>query len=187
MIFPNKYIALSQNEYKNKEFQIVPIRYEDKLDILKWRNEQIYHLRQSELLTKESQENYFKNTISKLFTEINPTQLLFSFLKNNNCIGYGGLVHIDWENKSSEISFIMKTTLEKKYFHFYWKTFLQLIEKPAFEDLKLHKLTTYAFDIRPKLYIALEESGYQKEAVLENKCFINNEYKNIIIHSKRNL
>lgn len=186
MIFPTKYIALSQNVFKNKEFQISPIRFKDRLDIMKWRNEQMYHLRQSKVLTLKDQENYFKNVISKLFSKKKPNQLLFSFFKNNNFIGYGGLVHIDWKNKSAEISFIMKTTLEKKYFQFYWKKFLQLIEKPAFEDIKLHKLNTYAFDIRPQLYLALEESGYKKEAVLENQCFINNMYKNVIIHSKKN-
>ena len=182
MIFPTKYKALSQNIFQSGEFKIVPIRYKDRLDIMKWRNEQMYHLRQSEVLTEENQEGYYKNIISKLFTKKKPNQLLFSFLKNDKCIGYGGLVHIDWENKSAEISFIMATSLEKKYFNYNWKIFLKLIEKPAFEDLNLYKLNTYAFDIRPKLYIALEEAGYKKEAILENRCFI----KNIIIHSKIN-
>ena len=49
MIFPTKYIALSQNIFQTGEFQIVPIRYKDRLDIMKWRNEQMYHLRQAEV------------------------------------------------------------------------------------------------------------------------------------------
>ena len=68
MIFPSRYKALSQNTFQFEEFQIVPIRYKDRLDIMKWRNEQMYHLRQSELLTKENQESYYQNIVSKLFT-----------------------------------------------------------------------------------------------------------------------
>ena len=52
---------------------------------MKWRNEQMYHLRQSKVLTLKDQ-NYFKNVISKLFSKKKPNQLLFSFFKNNNFI-----------------------------------------------------------------------------------------------------
>ena len=38
------------------QYKIVPIRYEDRFDIMKWRNEQMYHLRQSKPLTEEDQE-----------------------------------------------------------------------------------------------------------------------------------
>jgi hypothetical protein len=33
--------------------------------------------------------------------------LLFSFLKNGECIGYGGLVHINWIDQNAEISFMI--------------------------------------------------------------------------------
>ena len=83
---------------------------------MKWRNEQIYHLRQSELLTEESQERYFQDIVSKLFNQKEPDQLLFSFLKNDKIIGYGGLVHINWTDRNAEISFIMDTNEEKNIF-----------------------------------------------------------------------
>ncbi|GAK91039.1 putative ribosomal-protein-serine acetyltransferase [Nonlabens ulvanivorans] len=51
------------------------------MDIMKWRNEQMYHLRQAEKLTEQSQDSYFKNVVSKLFEQEKPNQLLFSFLK----------------------------------------------------------------------------------------------------------
>ena len=41
----------------------MPIRYEDRMDIMEWRNEQIYHLRQKNPLTKVDQESYFKQVI----------------------------------------------------------------------------------------------------------------------------
>ena len=63
---PN-YRRLSKNIINKGKFSIVPIRYEDRLDIMKWRNEQIYHLRQSKPLDKESQNHYFNNEIARLF------------------------------------------------------------------------------------------------------------------------
>ncbi|WP_038025440.1 GNAT family N-acetyltransferase [Tenacibaculum maritimum] len=180
------YKVLKKQSFSEGSYAIVPIRFKDKLDIMKWRNEQIYHLRQAKILTEEDQKEYFKNVVSKLFKEEKPNQILFSYLKDNKCIGYGGLVHINWIDKNAEISFIMDTLLEKKYFDFHWKTYLSLIEEVAFKELKLHKLVTYAFDLRPHLYKVLEESNYLEEAVLKEHCLHNNEFKNVIIHSKIN-
>jgi hypothetical protein len=49
----------------------------------------------------------------KLFQLQKPNQILFSFLEENKCIGYGGLVHINWNDINGEISFIIDTKLEK--------------------------------------------------------------------------
>ncbi len=184
MKFPDKYPFLKQNEFSCGEYSIVPIRYEDRLDIMKWRNEQMYHLRQNELLTKEKQNFYYQNIVSKLFEQEQPEQILFSYLKNGECIGYGGLVHINWLDKNAEISFIMNTALEEKEFELHWTTYLQLIEKVAFEKLGLHKIFTYAFDLRPHLYKAVEKAGFVKEAVLKEHCFFDGEFKNVVIYCK---
>ena len=107
----NSYKVLNNQVYTKDNFSIVPIRYEDRLDIMKWRNEQMYHLRQAKPLTIKDQDDYFENVVSKLFEAEKPNQLLFSFLKNGEFVGYGGLVHINWIDKNAEISFIMNTYL----------------------------------------------------------------------------
>ena len=112
----NKFKILSKDIYEYNEFSIVPLRFEDRYLIMNWRNEQMYHLRQSDILTIEKQDKYFKEVISKNFEEDKPSQILFSFLYNNECIGYGGLVHINWTDQNAEISFLINTELEKKYF-----------------------------------------------------------------------
>jgi RimJ/RimL family protein N-acetyltransferase len=180
------YSCLTNSVFQQGEFSIVPLRYEDRLDILKWRNEQIYHLRQNKPLTVEDQENYFNTVVDKLFDEEQPNQILFSYLENGKCIGYGGLVHINWIDKNAEISFVMNTTLEVNEFQCNWINYLKLIEKVAFEDLKLHKIFTYAFDLRPHLYQAIEIAGFSKEAVLKEHCLFNNVYSDVVIHSKFN-
>jgi len=177
------YKSLSKQFFLNNERKIVPIRYQDRFDIMKWRNEQVYHLRQDNPLTIEDQENYFLKIINSLFDEEQPNQILFSYLENDICIGYGGLVHINWVDKNAEISFIMDTSLEEEFFGLHWTTFLNLIEQVAIE-VNLHKIFTYAFDLRPHLYSLLEGSKYVREAVLKEHCFFEGKYIDVIIHSK---
>ena len=181
-----KYKILSQQKFSKDQYSIEPIRFEDKFDILKWRNEQMYHLRQPEPLTEQDQINYFSNVVAKIFDKEKPEQILFSYLENGKCIGYGGLVHINWIDKNAEISFIMDTSLEKEYFDFHWKTYLRLIEEVAFKELKFHKIFTYAFNLRPHLYEVLENSQFLKEAVLKEHCFFEGKFIDVIIHSKVN-
>lgn len=178
------YRCLGKQIFNINDFSIVPIRSEDRYSIMQWRNEQIYHLRQNRVLTIEDQDHYFENVVQHLFEQEQPQQLLFSFLKNEECIGYGGLVHINWIDKNAEISFIMDTNLEKDYFEFYWTTYLEVIEEVAFKELPLHKIFTYAFDLRKHLYSIFEKSGYKEEARLKEHCFFEEEYKDIVIHSK---
>jgi RimJ/RimL family protein N-acetyltransferase len=180
------YKALNKQVYSEGIYSIVPIRFEDRMYIMNWRNEQIYHLRQSQPLTIQDQDNYFNTIMNQLFEAEKPSQLLFSYLENDTCIGYGGLVHINWIDKNAEISFVMNTKLEKEMFKFHWGTFLQLLENIAFNELKFHKIFTYAFDIRPHLYEVLESNNYLKEAVLNEHCFFNNQFIDVIIHSKKN-
>jgi len=178
------YKVLNKQVFSLGEYSIVPIRMEDRYDIMQWRNEQMYHLRQAEPLTKSKQNAYFENVVAKLFEQEQPNQLLFSFLKGEECIGYGGLVHINWTDKNAEISFIMETELEKQSFEKYWGLFLDLIEQVAFYELKLHKIFVYAFDLRPHLFKAIETKNFTKEAILEEHCFYNEKFIDVIIHSK---
>lgn len=178
------YNCLTNSVFQQGSFSIVPLCYEDRLDIMKWRNEQIYHLRQNKPLTVEDQENYFNTVVDNLFDQEQPNQILFSYLENGKCIGYGGLVHINWIDRNAEISFVMDTTLEVNDFQSNWINYLKLIEKVAFEDLKLHKIFVYAFDLRPHLYTALEGSGYIEDARLKEHCFFNNKFIDVLIYSK---
>lgn len=181
-----EYRVLKKQVFTNNQFRIVPIRNIDQLDIMRWRNEQIYHLRQNKPLTEQEQSQYFAGTIAHLFSQEKPNQILFSYMEGETCIGYGGLVHINWIDLNAEISFIMDTSLEKEYFSAHWSTYLSMIEEAAFKDLKLHKLYVYAFDLRPHLYRVLEQNAYIQEAELKEHCYVNQEYKSVIIHSKWN-
>lgn len=179
---PN-YICLQHQEHQFGDYSIVPLRYEDRFSIMKWRNEQIYHLRQTRPLTEDDQQHYFDNVVSKLYGNSKPDQILFSYLKSGTCIGYGGLVHINWIDRNGEISFIMDTQLESEQFELHWRNWLMMLKDVAFDDLGLHKIYTYAFDLRPHLYTMLEANGYKREATLKDHCLFNGEYKDVVIHS----
>lgn len=183
----NIYSCLSQQVYTSGKFTLVPIRIEDRYVIMKWRNEQIYHLRQAKPLTKEDQDAYFENVVSKIFDQGQPEQILFSFLEDGGtCIGYGGLVHINWVDKNAEISFIMDTSLEENRFQEIWLSYLKLIEEVGFKGLLLHKIYTFAFDIRPNLYEIFEYSGFILDSRLKEHCLFNNKFIDVVIHSKFN-
>lgn len=180
------YNCLHKQEITMGEFAIVPIRYEDRLAIMKWRNEQMYHLRQEKILTENDQESYFQNIIHPSFKEEKPAQILFSFLQNEKCIGYGGLVHINWQSHQAEVSFIMASELEADNFETNWITFLHLLEKIAFTDLNLSSLFTYAYDLRPHLYKAIENAGFQQSKRLEKEQLIEGKLIDVVIHTKKN-
>lgn len=182
----NYYKVLNKQVFSIENYSIVPIRYKDRLEIMKWRNEQIYHLRQSKPLTVVDQENYFDTIVSKLFEQKQPNQILFSYLENGKCIGYGGLVHINWENRNAEISFVMNTALESLFFEKYWSIYLTLIEELAFVELNLHKIFTYAFDLRPQIYPVLEKKGFSLEAILKEHIFFNDRFIDVYQHIKLN-
>jgi RimJ/RimL family protein N-acetyltransferase len=184
MQFPSKYKVLSIEIVSEQGFSLVPIRFEDRIPIMKWRNEQIYHLRQKEPLTVEGQDKYYREYVASLFEQDAPENLLFSYLKDGVCIGYGGLVHINWTDRNAEISFIIDTELENSEFHQHWGRYLKLLAKIAFDGLHLHKIYTYAFDIRPKLFPAVEAAGFEREAILKEHFLFNGNYYDVVYHAR---
>ena len=107
------YLTLKKQNFQFGIYKLTPIRFEDRYKIMKWRNEQLYHLRQTKPLTKSEQDYYFNNVLIPQKKSKKPNQILFSFLKGNNLVAYGGLVHINWVKKEAEISFVIDTSIEK--------------------------------------------------------------------------
>ncbi|MDO9001527.1 MAG: GNAT family N-acetyltransferase [Bacteroidota bacterium] len=179
------YKCLNTNQFSEGNYTLAPIRDEDKYDILNWRNSQIDILRQQEAITKEQQDYYFDTTIAQLFEQEKPKQLLFSFLLDDKLIGYGGLVHIDWVKKTAEISFLTETSRSqsKEIFISDWINYLSLLKKVADNVLNFNSIFTFAYDIRPNLYIALEASGFKETSRIKQHIKINEEFKDAVIHT----
>jgi len=181
-----QYKNLFYTQNKVDDFSLVPIRMEDRELIRTWRNEQMYHLRQNKPLTEADQTRYFNEVVVPLFSQEQPEQYLFSYVKQGECIGYGGLVHINYMRQSAELSFIMNTSLESSEFHLHWANFLTLIEPIAFTALALNRIFTYAYDLRPHLYPVLTECGFLLERCIPNALLIEGKPIKAVIHSKWN-
>ena len=182
--FPLHYNIIGQEDYSENNFSISPIRFEDRYQIMKWRNEQLFHLRQEKILTREEQDLYFNTIVRNIFEEKKPNQLLFSFLENNILVGYGGLVHINWSRKSAEISFLISTEKNTTHFSEYWDTFLKLIQKVAFKKLNFDYLFTYSYELRPKLYPILLRNNFKLKRLVKGEIQHENKPINSLIHVK---
>jgi RimJ/RimL family protein N-acetyltransferase len=67
-----------------------------------------------------------------------------------------------------------------------WEIFLNLIQKIAFEEVHFHKIYTFAFDLRPRLYAALTHEGFKEEARLSEHVRHLDTFIDVLIHSKFN-
>ena len=162
------YRLLPQAEYRWQNYQLVPIRYEDREPIRAWRNAQLEVLRQAEPLTAAQQEAYFQRVVLPLFEQEQPGQLLFSLLHNNELIAYGGLVHLSWPDGRAEVSFLVDPTraADPATYRQDFRAYLRLLGQVAFEDLKFNRLFTETYDIRPAHVAILEEAGFRLEGRL---------------------
>ncbi|GAB2717039.1 hypothetical protein GCM10011495_08460 [Hymenobacter frigidus] len=162
------YRPLPQAEYRWQNYQLVPIRYEDREPIRAWRNAQLEVLRQAEPLTTEQQEAYFQRVVLPLFEQEQPGQLLFSLLYKNELIAYGGLVHLSWPDGRAEVSFLVDPTraADPATYRQDFRAHLRLLGQVAFDGLKFNRLFTETYDIRPAHVTILEEAGFRLEGRL---------------------
>jgi RimJ/RimL family protein N-acetyltransferase len=152
--------------------------------IKNWRNQQIDFLRQTTLLTNKDQKEYYNNFILPSFSTNKPKIILFSFMKLKKCIGYGGLINIDWNSKRAELSFLLDTNRSKnlKIYRKEFKIFLNLITRLSFVELKLNRLFTETFDIRPVHIDVLQKFGFKFEGRLKKHTFVQGRFVDSLIH-----
>lgn len=178
------YACLKNQAFFSGDYSIVPIRYEDMFSIMDWRNDQIRYLRQAAPLTHEQQEKYYQEFLVPSFSEKQPKQVLVSFLYKGKCIGYGGIVHIDWVSRRGEVSFLIETkrSVDPELYRQDFKAFLELIKRLAFEGLHFHRLHGETYDIRPLHIEILESMGFVLEGRMKDHVFVDGRYVDALIH-----
>ena len=90
---------MQRQQWQMGRYSIVAIRPDDRWKIMEWRNEQLDILRQPGVLTRDMQQRYFDQVVIPQFSQTTPLQILVSYLYDDQLIGYGGLVHIQWVDK----------------------------------------------------------------------------------------
>lgn len=178
------YIHLKSNVYSLGEYSVVPFRKVDLMNVKTWRNDQMDVLRQKALLTDENQLNYYNNFIEPSFSDPNSRIILFSFLLNNECIGYGGLTNIHWEDKRIELSFLLNTERVKNenIYTSDFKHFIELMKTIVFVDLEFNRIFTETYDIRNLHISILESCGFKLEGRMREHVRINDKYVDSLIH-----
>jgi RimJ/RimL family protein N-acetyltransferase len=178
------YTRLQKNRFSHGPYELVPLREQDIFAIREWRNNQLSILRQQAPLTEEMQKKYFETVVKPSFSAEFPQQMLFSYLFKGDCIGYGGIVHIDWHSHRGEVSFLLDTHRVKDSSHYAhdFAIFLQLIKQIAFDELHFHRLFTETFDMRPTHISVLESQGFILEGRMKEHVLIDGNYIDSLIH-----
>ncbi len=183
---PDNYKVL--NGKKDFSFKTISLRSIKKNDIeliRSWRNKQTKILRQKEIISKKTQEEYFRNYVWSTMHSSNPKQILLSIRKDKQTIGYGGFVNISWDDKRAEISFLVSDQIADK--KFLYKTifteFIYLIQNIAFNDLNFNRIYTETYDIRPLHISILENNKFKLEGRMKSHVMIDNKEVDSLIHA----
>ena len=178
------YVCLQQQHFEQASYSISSVQEAHIEQIRKWRNAQLDVLRQSIPIEPQQQIYYFNKKIWPSMLMAKPATILVSFFHNGKLIGYGGLVHIAWEHRRAEISFLLSPERGKNYdiYQTDFSTFLSLMKRMAFSDLKLHRIFTETFDIRTHHIKILESNGFVREGVLREHVWIDAKAVSSIFH-----
>ena len=183
-----EYKCLKNNILKENSFLLKPLTMEDMELIRLWRNQQMDVLRQKKEISKSEQISYFEKNIVTLFDKEKPSQLLFSYFKDNILVGYGGLVHLSWDDKRAEMSFLLNPIYIKNdnIYKEYFSQFIAFMKQINFDQLFFHKLFTETYEHRNFHINILVDSGFQLEGILRDHVYLNKKYFNSLIHSTIN-
>ena len=156
------------------------IKYKHIFQILEWRNKQIKYLRQKRKINLIYQIYYYFFKINNQYNKVKPDQLLYMVNYKKKIIGYGGLVHIDWSNRQSEISFLTSPNIHtnKAIYKKYFNNFFEIIENFA-KKKNIILITTETFNHRKINILLLKELGFKidKKKSQKNSTF---QYKSIL-------
>lgn len=175
---------LKKAEFSYHDYSIVPLREQDIQSIKEWRNAQLDVLRQKRKLTNENQERYYHKIVQPTFTHPAPLQMLFSYILNGECIGYGGITNIDWESKRVELSFLLdnKRVTDNKVYEKEFSIFITLIKQLVFDGLQFNRIFTETYNIRPFHIQILEKNGFVFEGRMRQHVMIDGRFVDSLLH-----
>ena len=162
------YACLSQQEIRHGDRTLRTLQPELAETLRHWRNAQIDILRQNTPLSADDQQRYFQQVVIPQFTQAEPDQVLFSYWQQEQLIGYGGLVHINWMDRRGEVSILLSPDRSARTATHAADVlaFLPLIAAAGFRLLGLERLTSEAWDLRPHHIAAIEAFGFVREGTL---------------------
>jgi RimJ/RimL family protein N-acetyltransferase len=169
---------------RSGDFALATVQDEHLEAIRVWRNAQMDVLRQAEPIEPLGQVRYFETHIWPTLAERHPPNILLAFQQSGRLLGYGGLVHIAWDHRRAEISFLLdpQYIADPALYARYFSTFLDLLKRLAFAGLSLHRLFTETFDTRAQHVKVLEEHGFEPEGRMRQHVRIGERWVDSLLH-----
>ena len=150
-----------------------------------WRNQHLDILRTPFALTKEQQEDWYKNEIcnrqskSRFWAVVKNTYKLDGKIVGD-CVGYGGIENIQWENSLGEISLLIGPEYQGKGYGI--KAAKEILRK-AFQELNLKTVYAECYENNKatKFWDKVFNGCFQ--TILPNRKYYNGVYFNSIYYS----
>ncbi len=158
------YAVLPRLRYDAPPISVRPRARTDAEPIRHWRNGQLAVLRQKAPITEAQQAAYFDTVVVPDFAADRPRNILFAIEEAGRMIGYGGLVHIAWDDRRAEVSFLLETGLAgtPAETQTYLPAFHTAMKTLAFQDLGFVKLTLETFAFRHDFLAVYDSIGYRQ-------------------------
>jgi RimJ/RimL family protein N-acetyltransferase len=178
------YRCLPQEVVTDGTYALVTVQDAHIESIRQWRNAQIDVLRQAAPILPEQQVAYYAQHIWPALEQPRPANILLSILQGDRLIGYGGLVHMAWEHRRAEVSFLLDSALaaEPVAYGRHFVAYLGLLKRLAFEQLGLHRLTTETYAFRDSTIQVLEQCGFRQEGRLREHVRIGERWVDALVH-----
>lgn len=115
-----------------------------------------------------------------------PTNILLAIRLDGKLIGYGGLVHISWQDKRAEVSFLLEPDKADAHPHYAgtFAHYLHTVSELAFTDLQFNRLFTETWSTRSVHIQALESAGFVREGVMKEHTIQDGVYTDSVIHGR---
>lgn len=141
-------------------------------------------LRQSSVITTEQQSDYYAAEVWPAMALPYPPNILLIYEEKGRPVGYGGLVHIAWEHRRAEVSFLLAPDLAGASDEYarYFGVFLDLIKELAFKDLRIDRLFTETYAMRRHHISVLEANGFLLEGVMRQHVVVEGRSMDSLIH-----
>ena len=178
------YACFKQQRISYQGYTIRTVQLGDIEYIRLWRNAQMGVLRQKKEISPLEQLNYYEQHVWPTMDDKQPLNLLLAYLLDDQLIGYGGLVHIDWENQRAEVSFLLNParTHDPDSYSDDFFAFLKIIKTLAFDDLNMQRLFTETFSTRRHHIRVLEAADFRLEGVLRRHVILDGRPADSFIH-----
>jgi hypothetical protein len=173
-------MALNEKEKYMSGYWIKDIEWSREWELIRqWRNGQISILRQDRAISVEEQEKYVKRYEIESNLAL-PPEVLYVFYTDGltpfaagKAIGYGGLVHILWEDSVAEVSYLVDPVRKTDLLQYTkeWLIFLDLLrEKSKEAGIKTWRAETpFSTDPTRKIHVeVIRELFKPRETMLKN-------------------